>query len=892
MLSLCHFSIRRPCWLLLIAGLTTVVAASGLIRLELRTDGRALAPAAAPEVRYDRSIRRQFGIRDPIVVVVRSNHPNGIFNPVTLRLVRDLSTSLLALDGIDAADLLSLATARSFRFRPGTLEKRSFLEELPRTSGELAQLRDDLRRIELYDGTLVAHDGRSTALLIGVPEGDRVAFYRRIRELVAGAAGADNSPAVIGAPVAEALLGNHILADLGVPAALLHVDVGSDHGERPAFPHRLSELRTLPGRTVGLVPIAVAVMGMVFLVSFRRLAAALLPLAEVGCCLLLVFGLMGWLGVPIYLTIAILPLILTAVGVADEVHIFRRYVELCHDQPEVPAVDHVRATMEELTSPVVRTSVTTAIGFLSFALSPLMPVRALGLFAALGVLVCMIWSLTVMPALLVLVPAPWLVRPPRRGDRWRQLSAAIARGALRHRLAVLAVTVLLTLVAVDGIRRVAVQDSWIAGFDPQSAFARATRRFEEQFLGTHILLVVAEAAAPRWTGELRGAAVADDRLTLPAAPVPALDLLVGSSIRISRGRELAGTPPVARREWSSWVESAHRADGRPVLTTARGDGSPRFWLEPRDEERLRYEIRRRPMIIPAVLSRLAELESFLAARPGVGGVRGPAGYLKTAAFMTTPDRPNSRRIPKRPGMVRNLWRNYGRVRGVEHLRQLVDADYKRAVTTVFLKDSNYLETRRLMAEIRSWEQVHLAPQGIRLRFAGDVAVSQALIHAVVTTQLISVLLSLAGIVTVAALLGGSLRRGVLSVVPPAFAVVLNFAAMGWTGIHLGVATSMFAAMTLGVGVDFSIHLLARYQRSRDAGSPRPAAVADALTATGPAILIDAAAVGIGFAVLILSQVPANARLGTLLVLSIGHCVVATLLLVPALLARHRTAGPR
>jgi len=80
-------------------------------------------------------------------------------------------------------------------------------------------------------------------------------------------------------------------------------------------------------------------------------------------------------------------------------------------------------------------------------------------------------------------------------------------------------------------------------------------------------------------------------------------------------------------------------------------------------------------------------------------------------------------------------------------------------------------------------------------------------------------------------------------------------------------------MTLGVGVDFAIHLLARCER---------VPLAEALAGTGTAVLIDALAVGLGFGVLILSQVPANARLGGLLMTSVSGCLLATFLLVPAL----------
>ena len=60
-------------------------------------------------------------------------------------------------------------------------------------------------------------------------------------------------------------------------------------------------------------------------------------------------------------------------------------------------------------------------------------------------------------------------------------------------------------------------------------------------------------------------------------------------------------------------------------------------------------------------------------------------------------------------------------------------------------------------------------------------------------------------------------------------------------------------------------------------------MSQALRLTGPPALINTLAVSLGFGVLILSQVPANARLGLLLVLGLVNCFIASLLLLPVLL---------
>lgn len=866
--ALTRLSIRHPLRALATAALVALAAAPGLARLELRTEGQALVPSRAPAVVFDRDIRRTFGVRDSMALVVRTEHPGGIFNPGTLRRVRDLTTALGRVEGVGPADITSLATEPGFHFRPGTLQKSPLLEPLPETPEALVALRHDLRRIGLYNGLLVSADRRSTAVVLGVPAGaDRQAFYREVQAIAAAQTSGLDRVEVLGAPVAETLLGIHILADLGVPERWL----GGALEDR---------------KTPGLIPLALGAMGLVFLLGFRRPAAALLPLCKLGVCLAAVFGLMGWLGVPVYLTTAVLPVILIAVGMTGEVHILRRFSALFSQRPGAGSAELARAALEEVEQPILQASAIAAIGFLSFSLTTLAPVRAFGLFAAAGVGFCLLWSLSATPAILVLLPPGLLARPGTEDRDGRENLFGRLAGLASHRRTVLVLLAAISLVALDGLRRLRVQDSWVDGFAPRSAFAREMRRFDDQFHGAHTLLVTLAAEPRRLAGEVAGESVGDRRLLLPlqaARGVPPAAFEGGFLALESREALPAAAPAVAPRQWSSWVERSTAENGHMVLSWPLQGGSPKFRLQPGPGERVGYELRLEPLSLPAHLRRVRDLEQFLARLPGVGGVLGPATFLETASFLSRPDEPGSRRLPETPDEARILWNNSEVVRGTERLRRLVDAERSRSLVTVFLKRSNYADTRRLMDEVREHERRFLAPAGLQLGFAGDVAVSQALIRAVVSTQVSSLAFSLLGIFALTAWLLRSPRLGLYCALPVTLAVLLDFAVMGWLGIPLGVATSMFASMTLGVGVDSTLHLLERYDRMRT--------LSGALSSAGPPILIDSLSTSLGFAVLLLSRVPANNRLGGLLALSLLAGLAATLLIVPALLARRRPTSP-
>lgn len=919
------YCIHHPRRVIASAVLLSAVVSPGVLRLRLRTDGHALVPHDAPEIVVDRAIREDFGIDDPVVVVIHSNDSSGIFNSHTLALLDDLTTIFKAMDGIRQGNVFSLATEYGDRVFPGTLRFRRLLEPLPTTPEELERLRDDIRAIKLYSGTMVSFDEQAATILVGAAPGvDRVDLYRRIWETIESRGEIPEEVAVIGAPVAEALLGTHILEDLGVPNAVLghrtrsHGMTGTERISPPpqgaghpapgGFPKSAYDVRVWIAQRIGLVPVALVVMALVFAVCFRSWVAVVLPLVEAGACLVVVFALMGWLGVPIYLTIAVMPIILTAAGVTDEIHIFARYRDRLHESTTGDHRAVLLSTMAEMGRPVIMTSVTTAIGFLAFALSPIAPVQAFGVFTAVGIVFCMAWSLTVIPAWLSLIEARHITDrrsiAAARTPVMKRWFGALGSGVVRFRVVVLAGAVALAVIAPLGIRKVVVQDSWIDGFAPESEFRRATNAFDEQFLGAHTLLVCVDAGRQRITGEIAGAAFDVLWAKLPGGVVDDPATLVGWRLRFKRLDQpppagdadlSAGVPAQADAQrravldrWSTWITEAKREGDDVFVKGIPNQGLPKFGMRLTDADRVGFEITPSRLLKPDTVRRIGELESFIETKQAeaVGGVIGTADYVRTVNYLRRGRKETERSIPDAAEQIEWSWREYGRIRGEVRVRQLLDADYARSVVTVLMRDANFVGTARLMESIRAYEAEKLAPHGITLSFAGDVAVSQTLIGAIVGTQVISVAAALAGDFVVTALIGRSLVFGLLCIIPSALAVLMNFALMGWLGMPLGVATSMFSSMTLGIGVDYAIHHMQCYRHERAGGASRESAVIEAMKITGPAIFGNTLAVTLGFGVLMLSQVPANARLGGLLVLSLFNCFAATMLLLPAIVGRR------
>jgi predicted RND superfamily exporter protein len=886
--SLSNFSIKHAWLTILLIGVSLIIVSPGLSRLKLRTDGQALLKRSAPEAEYDTAVREKFGLEDQIVVLIQAAEPQGIFTPETLQLIRDLTSQVSNVPGVSSNHVMSLANEPGFRMKPGTLIHENLLDAPLKTKAELDQLRDDLRRIELYTSTLVSLNGQATVILVGVPEqADRTRFYERIKELVAERqsrreAGAPTL-AVTGAPAAEALLGIHILEDLGVPKTFLGVSTRSGAEESGIWsPKSLYEFRLVIARRFGLVPVAIVVMMLILLASFRSVLAMLLPLPGLAAALIGVFGLMGWVGTPVYLTIAVMPVLLTATGVMNDIYLFSRYFTFVRERPGTPHHQALRETFHTMAAPVAATSLAAAIGFFSFAFSPLEPVRAFGVFTGIGVLFGLLFSFTGVPALLALVGESW--GPKRAGAL---SSAAATRSVAGQWLARLGNTVvshrwwavagIMAIAAITplGLRKLTVQDSWMDAFDPSSNFRRASLAVNQHFYGMHLLYVTFDVPQTL-AGELPTSAFSPEGILLSGSLAEKPGLIAGSTIFIKNADG---------HSVRSHIEMVVPAGTNMLARIPRPDIPRNGWADFLGSGKGQIELAVRSQCRPEIIRETGKLAAFIRERSryAVGGVLSPEDYLTTTRFMARPNDPEARVLPEDPAEMKLMWDYYGLARGLQRLRQIVDSNYWQSVTTVFLKDANFQGTANLMAEIREYERQNLAPRGIKLGFAGDVALSQSLIRGIVDTQMQSLFWSMLGIYLIMCVFGRSLRWGLICVLPSVFAIWIKFGIMGWCGIPLGVATSMFAAMTLGIGVNCAIQLLEAYDLARACMAGRPEALETALRLSGPAALINTVAVATGFGVLMLSPVPANARLGFLVVIGLAGCLVATLLLLPVML---------
>ena len=217
----------------------------------------------------------------------------------------------------------------------------------------------------LFTGNLISDDGMTTAVVaVLTPEGakDRRKTVRAIREAAAEAC-PDRELRFAGPPVMSA------------------------------------ELDRIAGRDPRLfTPLVVILAAGVLFALFRNPAGVRIPMAVAGMSIVWALGVFSLMGGTMNLVLAVMPPLILVAAVGDTIHLLCQYQHhIQEDPPEKAILEAVR----DVWKPCLMTSLTTAVGFGSLAVSRFTPVRSFGLLSALGIVFAFVITMLLAPASIV-----------------------------------------------------------------------------------------------------------------------------------------------------------------------------------------------------------------------------------------------------------------------------------------------------------------------------------------------------------------------------------------------------------------------------------------------------------------------------------------------------------
>lgn len=235
-------------------------------------------------------------------------------------------------------------------------------------------------------------------------------------------------------------------------------------------------------------------------------------------------------------------------------------------------------------------------------------------------------------------------------------------------------------------------------------------------------------------------------------------------------------------------------------------------------------------------------------------------------------------IPESRNAVAQYFELYAMSGDPEDFEKLVDFPYENAIITTRLKTASTAKLDKIIEQI---EEIVKNDQDVKLMGGFGLILSE-LSRVLVNGQFLSLGLAICVVGVLIMILFRSVTAGLISAIPLSISVMSLFGLMGIFGIELNIATAMLSSIMIGVGVDYTIHILWRYKEERkNALLPRPA-VRRTLTTTGRGIIFNALSVIVGFVILLISSFMPVRFFGFLVFVSIFTCLMGALVLIPSL----------
>ena len=239
-------------------------------------------------------------------------------------------------------------------------------------------------------------------------------------------------------------------------------------------------------------PIALGLMILLLILSFRSWTGTFLPLFVVGFSIIWTFGLMAWLDISVPIIGGLIPIMLIAIANNYGIHIISHYYEFTKIEQNLSRTEILKRTMKRLGMPIFLAGITTVISFMSLMTHELSKVREIGLLVSFGIAVSFFLSLFLIPAILILVPRPGYLGKDNSLESVNNFLVNWGKFFVRNRVPFLSVLFVGMFLFSFGIRDITIDTVPDNFFPEDSKIRKASAVINKTFGGSTQLNILVE----------------------------------------------------------------------------------------------------------------------------------------------------------------------------------------------------------------------------------------------------------------------------------------------------------------------------------------------------------------------------------------------------------------
>ncbi len=387
--------------------LVAIVGYTGTQRVELDSSNESFLPKGDVTVKQNDRFKELFGNEEFVFIYIEAD---AVFTHEVLTYIRDLG------DDIEAhlpfvKDVTSLTNVDYTAAYDDTMFVEPLIgDEIPDDAATLAEIKRKALSKDVYVGSLITQDGKKTGIAVSfevIPDDvylavkpgfspldqvtwpaedvimqDDVYTFEQMQRQPDVQLTRVADPRKLIAPALRVILDRHPSGDFTVLTTGI-----------PVMDFVGDQITSSEGTKFGLIAMIASIV--LLAVIFRSVTAVVGPFFVLLVTLLSTYGMMGWAGLPVSMTGMLIPPLLLVISVSYSIHVINHFQRAFQHTNSRSA--SLRYAFEHSAWPCFVTAVTTAMGFASFLIVPMKPLRDIGLACAFGVFMAYILVMVVIP---------------------------------------------------------------------------------------------------------------------------------------------------------------------------------------------------------------------------------------------------------------------------------------------------------------------------------------------------------------------------------------------------------------------------------------------------------------------------------------------------------------
>jgi predicted RND superfamily exporter protein len=840
---LLQLAIEKPKLVYTLVLLMVAISLAMMPNLKIDTDPENMLSSDAPARVFHNQTKADFQMRDMIVVGIVSK--NSIFTPSALQVVEQLSTEILQIEGVIQQDLLSLSVVDNITQEKNNQGENNgirfeyLMKQAPSSlEGSLA-IQQAVKRLPMLNNTIVSGDNKAIAIYVPIQAKD---MSYNIAEKIRTISG--NFPAelvanvdfhITGLPVAEDQFGYEMFVQMGVAAPL-----------------------------AGL---AIFVLLWYF---FRNFPLIIAPMVVAMATVIIVMGSLIGMGFTVHIMSSMIAIFLMPIAVVDSVHILSEFAEKYKTGDD--AGDVVKGVMKHLYTPMLYTSITSAIGFYSLMLTPIPPVKVFGAFIGTGILLAFALTIIYVPAYISRLKPETLaklhdaiVRMEKKG-RLANVLERLGSFATQKTKLILIGFVALFLISIEGVSRIEINDNPVNWFKADHEIRIADKVLNEHFAGTYDAWLVFNNNEGDNNGEVKKFKEVLATFTADSASAKKIHTFI-NNVNSAKKESLFNQHLLVLLDDLTF--SAPDKD-QVIIEQLVNIADSAF-----NDSKV--------FLDPTLLNWQSDFQQALLATGLVGKSNGLADIVKTVNRELFSGEDKDFTLPETSNGVAQTLLQYQSSHRPQDLWHFVTKDYQKSLLWLQMTSGDNQHTTKVV----NWTETYITnnpmPKNISYQWAGKSYLNIVWQDAMVNGMIDSLLSSFVIVFLMMVLLFRSFKYGILAMLPLTLTISMIYGLIGWIGKDYDMPIAVLSALTLGLSIDFAIHFLQRARElEKELGS-----LTQALTAMfqepSRAISRNAIVIAVGFTPLLLSPLMPYITVGFFLASIMALSALVTLVLLPALM---------